>query len=164
MRVYLASPLFNGKQKERIIKAVNFLRGAGADVFSPMEFEVEDAWSITNPEWAKKVFDHDVKGLDDANVVIAIYEGMDSDTGTSWEIGYAAAKKKDIIILTTNPADNHSLMVVNSCVGVYLYEHLPIAWDNYMERVEKASIENFTSLTSAGLVESPFIPSSIYQS
>lgn len=159
MKIYLASPLFNGKQKTRIQEVVSYLRKKGNDVFSPMEFEVEDAWGISNKEWAKQVFDHDVKGLEESDVVVAIYEGMNSDTGTCWEIGYAAAKGKDIIVLSTDLSVDHSLMVVGSCFGVYSYEHYSTAWENYLSVRETGK-----AVGSDEIAEIPFIPSIVYQS
>ena len=134
MKVYLASPLFTDKQKYRINNIVQFLRKEKKqEVFSPMELTIPDAWEISNKEWARKVYLHDVKELYNANVVVAIYDGMDSDTGTAWEIGYAAALGKDIIVLCPNIEDKQSLMIVNGATITMPLDEYQYAWDLYMD-------------------------------
>lgn len=98
-RFYLASPLFTAKEKDRILEVSTYLRSLGYEVYSPMEHTVPNAWSISNSDWAKAVFEEDVRELDASDKVIVIYDGLYSDTGTAWEVGYAYAKGKKIYIL-----------------------------------------------------------------
>lgn len=112
-KIYIASPLFNDKEKKRINKVVQYLRKRGHEVISPMEFTVPNAWDISNKEWAKAVFDHDMEGLDTADIVVCIYDGLMSDSGTAWEVGYACAKRRRVIALVADPSIKQSLMVIN---------------------------------------------------
>ena len=119
MSVYFASPLFTINQKERIKKAVAQLRIRwGKEVYSPMEHEIPNAWKMSNKKWAAAVYKEDIEALDKADTVYAIYDGMDSDSGTAWEIGYACGKGKKVFIIA-NPETTLSLMVVNSANAVY---------------------------------------------
>lgn len=90
-RFYLASPFFTDKQRDAVCKVANILRAAGHEVFVPMEHKIEDAWSYSPKEWAEKVFSMDLDALRTCNEVIALYYGLNSDTGTAFEIGYAYA-------------------------------------------------------------------------
>lgn len=119
MKIYLASPLFNVQQKARINKVVQTLRSAGHEVYSPMEHEIPNAWNMPNHEWAQAVYEEDVKNLNKADTVVAIYEGMDSDTGTAWEIGYAVALKKKVYVIIEDASKIQSLMVVNGADAVF---------------------------------------------
>jgi len=131
MKIYLASPLFNPLQKERIKKVVNRLRDEGHEVYSPMEHEVPNAWDLANYVWARKVYEADMDALIEADAVVAIYDGMDSDSGTAWEIGYACAMKKSVHLLLTRPREMQSLMLINSADSIqtvdgFLNEDAPL--------------------------------------
>ena len=123
MKIYLASPLFTDEQKKRINNVVSSLRELGHDVYSPVEYKVENAWELSPREWADKVFEEDIKQLDSADCVVSIYDGLISDTGTSWELGYATAKGKKIFVLITNRCSEQSLMVLNKSATVLKYEN-----------------------------------------
>ena len=118
MKFYLAAPLFNAEEQYNITVAVNHLRNLEYEVYSPMEHTVENAWEMPNHEWAKAVFDEDVRALDECDAVLAIYDGLYSDSGTAWELGYAYAKGKEIYVLVAAHAKQVSLMVANGCYTV----------------------------------------------
>lgn len=120
--IYLASPLFDVIQKARIQRVVNVLRDAGYKVYSPVEHEVPNAWKLPNWRWAQEVFKEDLRNLENADAVVTIYEGLNSDSGTAWEIGYACAKDKPVYLITSKPKEIHSLMVMNGVNAVYGFE------------------------------------------
>ena len=119
MKIYLASPLFNEIQKDKIKKVVNRLRREGHEVYSPMEHQIPNAWALENYVWSKKVFDEDLRALNEADAVYAIYYGMDSDSGTAWEIGYACAMKKQVKVFVSDEKNLQSLMIINGANNVY---------------------------------------------
>ena len=43
-----------------------------------------------------------VEGVDASDLVVAVLDGVDVDSGTAWEIGYAYAKGKPVIGLRTD--------------------------------------------------------------
>ena len=142
MKIYLASPLFDVIQKARIQRVVNALRDAGYEVYSPVEHEVPRAWELPNWLWAQKVFKEDLHNLENADAVVTIYEGLNSDSGTAWEIGYACAKDKPVYLITSKPNEIHSLMVMNSANAVYDF-------DEFIQMIKKenriiAEYENIT--------------------
>lgn len=119
-KIYLASPLFNEKEKENIIKIAAVLRFRGYEVYVPMEHQIENAWDYPMNEWANLVFKEDVKAINEADRVVAIIYGMKDDAGTAWEIGYSFGLNKTVdVILASNERDIYSLMVLQSCDKVY---------------------------------------------
>ena len=94
----------------------SILRGAGHEVYVPMEHTIEDAWEMSNHEWAKKVFDEDVKAIQEADEIYCIYYGLYSDSGTAWECGYAYALRKPVRLIDESN-EEVSLMVVNGAIN-----------------------------------------------
>jgi nucleoside 2-deoxyribosyltransferase len=116
MKIYIASPLFTEEEKKVINWVRNTLVMAGHEVYLPMENGVPDAWSYNNKDWARCLFEIDVKAIDNCEAIVCIYYGMDSDSGTSWEIGYGFAKNKIIVVYHRYDITHidGSLMICNS--------------------------------------------------
>lgn len=116
-RIYLASPFFTERQRDTVCKVANILRAAGHEVFVPMEHKIEDAWSYSPKEWAEKVFSMDLDAIRNCDEVIALYYGLNSDTGTAFEIGYAYASLMPVhIIPMTKPGEkiDASVMIASA--------------------------------------------------
>ena len=138
MNVYIAAPLSTDEQKFRINKVVKYIRSfEGTDVFVPMEYTVPNAWDMSCLDWGQKVYEHDLEGLEKADVVIAIYDGIVSDSGAAWEIGYARAKKKDIILLCTAVSGKQSLLITGSSAIIREYNEYEKAWNEYITKAYK---------------------------
>ena len=133
MRIYIASPLHTPECKEEITRVVDYLRSIGNEVYSPMELKIPNAWDISNQEWAKKVYDNDIAELNKAEVIVCIYRGFKfaGGTGTAWELGYAKASNKDIVVLCTDIKSKQSLMIINSAVIAMPYNQYKEAWEMY---------------------------------
>jgi nucleoside 2-deoxyribosyltransferase len=92
MRIYYAGPLFTAAERDWNATLAAALRGAGHEVFLPQEQEPgKDAAGI---------FATDVGGIDWAECLVAIMDGADPDSGTSWEVGYAYGKKPVVLVRT----------------------------------------------------------------
>ena len=115
MKAYLAAPFFNQNERYLYSRVIDYLRHAEMhDLYVPQEHTVEDAWNLSNPDWAWTVFHEDVRALDEAEIVYVLNFGMYSDSGTAWEAGYAYAKGKQIVNILVNQKDNvYSLMMIN---------------------------------------------------
>lgn len=135
MKIYLASSLHTDELKKRITNVVEYLREKGNEVYSPMELKIPNAWDLPNHEWAKKVYDNDIEELTNADMIVCIYNGFNfaGGTGTAWELGYARAMGKDVIVLCTDIKSKQSLMIVNSGIIVMPYEEYKKAWEMYMD-------------------------------
>lgn len=141
MKVYLAGPFFNDKQIEYIEKAENILRNKGFDLFSPRDHTIENGDMLPNNIWGKEVFKMDISAIDSCDLVVAIYSGMYSDTGTAMEIGYAYAKGKDILIVCTDLEDEQSLMIINSSKAI-LRDIDSLSTFNFSEMITDVIIKN----------------------
>lgn len=118
MKIYLASPFFNEKEIGIYNCIIKKLREK-YEVFVPREHKIENEWDISNEEWGKAVFDMDVAGIDECDIVVALNWGLYSDTGTAWECGYAFAKKIPVInILCNKESKEYSLMMINGAKEV----------------------------------------------
>lgn len=119
MKLYLASPFFNEEELEVYRRAIRLLRDEGYDVYVPQEHTVENAWSLSNEEWARQVFIEDVAAIDEVEVVMVLNFGMYSDSGTAWEAGYAFAKGKKVVqVLCGGENATYSLMMMNGCCNI----------------------------------------------
>lgn len=118
-------PFFNEEERELVKKVSEFLRGRGYDVIVPMEYKIEGGEKMTNEEWARNVFRYDIDKIVRSDLVIAIYHGHYSDTGTAWELGYAAGTGIPSIVVHVNTENIASIMPVSGCSCNVKYEDLP---------------------------------------
>ena len=118
MNIYLASPLFTEYEREQVKQYAKEFRNQGHFVYVPMEHQIENAWDMPNHEWARKVFEEDVRAIDACDLMVVLYYGLYSDSGTAWEQGYAYAKGKKVSVKNCGCAEA-SLMVVNGQTDEY---------------------------------------------
>jgi nucleoside 2-deoxyribosyltransferase len=94
MKLYFAGPLFSTAERTWNAEVAGALRAAGHEVFLPQEREPgRDAAGI---------FAADVDGIDQADGLVAVMDGPDPDSGTSWEVGYAFGLKKWTVLVRTD--------------------------------------------------------------
>ncbi len=103
-KAYIAGPLFNEHEREFLEKIEKVCRKAGLDTFLPHR-DVEQP-HLDEPRTASyvraKIFEQDVAGLTSSDMVVALLDGQDVDSGTCWEMGYGYASGKRIIGITTD--------------------------------------------------------------
>jgi nucleoside 2-deoxyribosyltransferase/predicted secreted protein len=99
-RVYLAAPLFSAAERNYNLAIAGLLRKNFFDVFLPQE--TGDDSETRNKEEQVRIFAQNIKALNDADILVAIIDGADPDSGTSWEMGYASARGKKVIALRTD--------------------------------------------------------------
>lgn len=127
MKIYLASPFFNDEELKYYRLAVEKLRLSGYDVFVPQEYSIENAWEMSNEEWADKVYTMDCYAMHDCDVVIVLNFGLYSDSGTAWEAGFAKALGKRIIqVLCGGDNAVYSLMMLSSADKVVTFDQLGV--------------------------------------
>ncbi len=49
-----------------------------------------------------RIFSENLNALESADIVVAVIEGADADSGTAWEMGYAKARGKPVLGLRTD--------------------------------------------------------------
>ena len=98
MKIYMAGAFFRPETKSKIDSYVADFRRLGHDVYVPQEHTVPNAWDMSQEDWAREVFKMDVAAIQECDMVFVVYDGLYSDSGTAWEIGYAYAHGKNIQI------------------------------------------------------------------
>jgi hypothetical protein len=102
--VYLAGPFFTLAQLWLIEQARDNLRSMGLTVFSP--------YHDVGLGSADDVVSKDLEGIKNADFVFAIGDGLDS--GTIYEIGYARALEKPVIVYCENEGEENKKMIQGS--------------------------------------------------
>lgn len=129
-RVYLASPFFNEYEIELVEQVENILAAKGLEVFSPMRDQMTNLEAGTR-HWSIETFRNDVKYIDWSEVVVTIYHGNYSDSGTAWELGYAYGTNKPVIVVHVGKDSNlmvheggHANITLSELVD-YNFDKLP---------------------------------------
>jgi len=113
MKVFLAAPIFSLAEREFNSRIASELRKRGCDVFLAQELGIINS---RDPEIKRKLFEEDLKNLRESDVVVAILDGMEVDSGVAFELGYAHALGKKIIGIRTDhrcfsPYEEVNLMI-----------------------------------------------------
>lgn len=122
MKIYLASPFFNEKELENVKIAEKILKGRGFSLFSPRLNEVRTDENTQQSWWSKETFMNDKKFIDWADVVVMLYYGGYSDSGTAWECGYAYGTHTPVVVVQLGEDSN--LMVHEGCHSNITLEEL----------------------------------------
>jgi len=117
MKIYLAGPC-DIEHRTIMVKISKLLRDSSHEVFCPWELKIENAWDKSQEQWAREVFEADIKAIQECDVFFMISQGRESTAGTNWENGYAYALNKHIIVIqiTDKPT---SLMTYSSASYFY---------------------------------------------
>jgi nucleoside 2-deoxyribosyltransferase/predicted secreted protein len=99
-RIYLAAPLFSEAERSYNASLAALLRQHAFDVYVPQDTG-DDTPARDLPGHAR-IYEKNRKALCEADVVVAIIDGADADSGTAWEMGYAAAQDKPVVALRTD--------------------------------------------------------------
>lgn len=123
MNIYLASPFFCDKTKDNVISISNQLRMCNFNVFVPMEHKIEDGENMDNNLWGKQVFQMDINAIQNSDALVVLYYGMDSDSGTSWEQGYAYAINIPTLLINCNENKyDKTINIMNACSSVKIID------------------------------------------
>jgi nucleoside 2-deoxyribosyltransferase/predicted secreted protein len=98
--VYLAAPLFSEAERAYNLSIAENLRNNFFDVYLP-QLAGDDSDTRNNEEQVH-IFSNNLKALESADIIVAIIDGADADSGTAWEMGYAFAHGKRVIALRTD--------------------------------------------------------------
>ena len=97
--VYLAAPLFSEAECDFNRKLRDLIIYEGFLVFLPQEDS-----NNTHVEKNRQeiIFNKNLAALDSSDIIVAVIDGADVDSGTAWEIGYAYSKGKPVLGLKTD--------------------------------------------------------------
>lgn len=94
--IYLAGPLFNLAEREFNESLCHSLVALGYVVYLPQSYEPPPSAEDRADDIRKKNMDE----IRRCNWMVAICDGMDIDSGTAWELGYASAHCRRMLIRT----------------------------------------------------------------
>lgn len=102
MNVYLSGPLFTQAERRwnRRLAAELEERITGARVILPQDFKVGSSYN--NPKDFPHIFNACLDALKEADVVVAVLDGPDVDSGTALEMGVAHERGIPIIGVRTD--------------------------------------------------------------
>jgi len=98
--VYLAAPLFSEAECDFNSRLRDELEGIGLGVFLPQEHSNEIDSELDDRQ--ESIFSKNMAAIDKADILVAVLDGADVDSGTAWEIGYAHALGKPVYGLRTD--------------------------------------------------------------
>lgn len=99
-RVYLAAPLFSEAQKIYNAGLADLLSSQYYAVHLPQMFE--DTAESRNKNREELIYRWNLAALKNSDIVVAVIDGSDADSGTAWEMGYATALGKRVIAIRTD--------------------------------------------------------------
>ncbi|MDD1676016.1 MAG: nucleoside 2-deoxyribosyltransferase [Methanomicrobiales archaeon] len=99
-RIYLAAPLFSEAEKRYNVYVRDLLVREGYDVYLPQEQRERVAEAISDED--QEIFTRHLITLNRSDVIVAVCDGTDTDSGTAWEMGYAHAQNIPVIALRTD--------------------------------------------------------------
>ena len=93
VKIYLAAPLFSDAERDFNKKLRDAILKLDFSVFLPQEDSNNcEESEVENREIYKK----NTAAIDNSDIVVAVLDGPDVDSGTAWEIGYAYANRKPV--------------------------------------------------------------------
>ena len=136
MLAYIAGPLFNEKEREFLEEINSVCRAIGISTYLPSQ-----DGGLLNQDNDDEVFQTDIEALNKADIVVASLNGVDVDSGTAFELGYAFAKGKKLFGLHTDfrtfsPTSEVNLMLLKSCVMCHSLQELDVALREYYNSTE----------------------------
>ena len=117
MKAYIAGPLFEPGERwyDEQIEAI--VAEAGFETFLPHR----DAPKMETARDVRRIFDSDRAAVDGCDVVVANLNGITTDDGTAWELGYAFARGKHLIGVHTDWRRRFDHEVVNLMIECSLH-------------------------------------------
>ncbi len=98
--IYLAAPLFSAGEQEYNRSLAQYLKNHFFTVYLPQE--EDDTESARDTENQHALFTKNLQALKRSDIIVAVIDGADADSGTAWEMGYAYAQGKPVIALRSD--------------------------------------------------------------
>jgi hypothetical protein len=109
--IYLAGPFFTLAERFLINETRYLLQQFSNEVFSPFH-DAGILHDVSSKKEVNKIVATDLSKIDKSDVVFAVLSGM--DPGTIFEIGYAVAKGKKVVVFCENAKEGDLVMLLGS--------------------------------------------------
>lgn len=137
-KVYLASPLFSEAERDYNERIAEILQGIFFDVYLPQD--TGDNTAVRESGEISRIYENNKQAIRDSDLIIAIIDGADADSGTAWEMGYAKALEKPVFALRTDFRRSGQDELVN-----LMLEQSSVIVHNKEELLERLKIGNTIS-------------------
>jgi nucleoside 2-deoxyribosyltransferase len=140
MTIYLAGPVFTLAERRFNEELAGELERLcpSLQVFLPQRYDKEFQDSI---DFSQKMFACLTAAIDDCDAVVAVLDGPDADSGTSFEIGYARGQGKRVIGVRTDFRGGEdfglNLMLSNACSDLVAEPSIAATMGRLAERIAK---------------------------
>lgn len=140
MKLYLAGPLFTQAERRWLRELGAGLVERGHEVFLPQD----DASLplLRDPPDFHGAFEGCRDAIERCDVVVAVLDGADADSGTAWECGYAYARSRPVVAVRTDFRGGEdaglNLMLRRSAIDVVEHAATDEDLDALATRVQKA--------------------------
>ena len=112
--VYVAGPLFDPGERWYLEHVDALCRDLGLRTYLPHRDSGLKAGAVTD---FAGIFAADLAALEAADLVVAVWNGSDVDSGSAWEIGFAYARQVPVIGLHEDIRIQDALAQVNIMVS-----------------------------------------------
>lgn len=126
-RIYLAAPLFSEGERSYNATLASLLEKNLFEVYLPQD--AGDDSDTRGDSEQHRLFGRNLQALEESDIIVAVIEGADADSGTAWEMGYAFSRGKPVIALRTDfrrvgHHEHVNLMLEQSATVVTTPDHL----------------------------------------
>lgn len=141
LKIYLAGPLFSLAQRDFNSLLVNALKRKipNCTISLPQEYAKT---IIGKAAFVEDMFNYCVNLIAESDVIVAVLDGPDADSGTCVEIGYAYSLKKPIIGIRTDLRASEdrgvNLMVSKACTEIIWLRNSSVKLDHVIDEVIRA--------------------------
>lgn len=122
LRAYLAGPLFNQQERQwnrRFRDELHTLMPR-VRITLPQDFRVDNRFNA--PEHYNTIYQQCIDAIMESDIVIAVLDGADVDSGVAFECGYAKALGKPVLGVRTDYREGAergvNLMLANGCTHI----------------------------------------------
>jgi nucleoside 2-deoxyribosyltransferase len=143
-KIYFAGPLFTSAERKWNEWFASALRRSGIEIVLPQE-EAERYISESGVDYAG-IFAMCLDGIRSASAILAVFDGVDVDSGTAFECGYAYALGKPVVGLRTDLRSGGEENGLNAMLARCCSRLLAIPAIRNDEHVVHAVVETIRSL------------------
>jgi nucleoside 2-deoxyribosyltransferase len=99
LRIFLAAPLFSEAERDFNSKIAAAFRKEGFEVWLAQEHKFVEDHSI---KMKNAIFTEDLEALKKSDIILAVLDGVDVDSGVAFEVGFGYANRKPVLGLKTD--------------------------------------------------------------